>query len=127
MIEKLNEQALQKARDTIKKTFTDTSSLDDLSGLTFQIEKQLAAAQGQLNGSVQGKLDSLKRAVDLMDESSLKLSKMASAISRIDLKIAQTNTSVSNYDNLRRVHHAKANLKKVIEQVEFFAKVIICL
>ena len=31
--------------------------------------------------------------------------------------------AISNYDNLKRVHHARDNLSKVISQVEFFAKV----
>ena len=58
------------------------------------------AADSQLNSAVQGKLDSLKRAVDLMDESTAKLTKLSINISRIDEKIAITNTGQSSYLNL---------------------------
>lgn len=64
-----------------------------------------------MNSAVQGKLDSLKRAVDLMDESTAKLTKLSTNISRIDEKIALTNTCISNYDHLKRVHHARDNLR----------------
>jgi hypothetical protein len=60
----------------------------------------LHAADSQLNSAVQGKLDSLKRAVDLMDESTAKLTKLSINISRIDEKIAITNTGQSSYLNL---------------------------
>ena len=58
------------------------------------------AADSQLNSAVQGKLDSLKRAVDLMDESTAKLTKLSINISRVDEKIAITNTGQSSYLNL---------------------------
>jgi hypothetical protein len=122
-MQSLTEQALLKARRTIAENFADPDALDGLGVLSFQLEKQLQAAESQLNNAVQSKLDSLKRAVDLMDESTLKLTKLSSNISRIDEKIAQTNTAISNYDNLKRVHNARDNLSKVISQVEFFAKV----
>lgn len=58
-----------------------------------------------------------------MDESAVKLDKLSSNINRIDEKIAQTNTAISKYDYLKRVHNVRDNLSKVIAQVEFFAKV----
>lgn len=119
----LTQIALQKARETISQNFADPTSLDEIGVLSLQMEKQLLAAEEQLNGAVQSKLDSLKRAVDLMDESSVKLNILASNINKIDEKIAQTNTAISNYESLKRVHNARDNLSKVIAQVEFFAKV----
>ena len=38
----------------------------DIPMLQMQLQKQLAIAEAQLGGAVQGKLDALKRAVDLM-------------------------------------------------------------
>jgi hypothetical protein len=122
-MQSLTEQALSKARSTIAENFADPDALDGLGVLSFQLEKQLLAAESALNNAVQSKLDSLKRAVDLMDESTLKLTKLSANISRIDEKIAQTNTSISNYDHLKKVDNARENLNKVITQVEFFAKV----
>lgn len=122
-MQSLTQIALQKARDTISQNFADPSSLDEIGVLSLQMEKQLLAAEEQLNGAVQSKLDSLKRAVDLMDESAVKLNILAANINKIDEKIAQTNTAISNYESLKRVHNARDNLSKVIAQVEFFAKV----
>ena len=122
-MQRLTDQALLKARSTIADNFADPDALDSLGVLSFQLEKQLLTAESQLNSAVQSKLDSLKRAVDLMDESTLKLTKLSTNISRIDEKIAHTNTAISNYDNLKKVHNARDNLSKVITQVEFFAKV----
>jgi len=122
-MQNLTEQALRKARLTIAENFADPDALDGLGVLSFQLEKQLIAAESQLSNAVQSKLDSLKRAVDLMDESTLKLTKLSTNISRIDEKIAQTNTAISNYDHLKKVDHARENLSKVISQVEFFARV----
>jgi hypothetical protein len=42
---------------------------------------------------------------------------------RVDERIAQSNTAISNFEYLRRVHFARENLQKVISQVEFFARV----
>ena len=122
-MQRLTEQALIKARTTIAENFCDPDALDGLGVLSFQIEKQLKTAENQLNTAVQSKLDSLKRAVDLMDESTQKLTKLSTNISKIDEKIAQTNTAISNYNHLKKVDHARENLRKVITQVEFFAKV----
>ena len=123
MQQKLSSEALSRARITIEKTFHDPTTLEELGGLAFQLEKQLSIVEGQLNGAVQTKLDSLKRAVDLMDESVVKLSKVSTNIQKIDEKISMTNTAISNYPNLKRVHNAKENLTKVIDQVDFFAHV----
>lgn len=58
-----------------------------------------------------------------MDESTAKLSQLSISMNRVDEKIAETNTSISKYENLKKVHYVKENLEKVIEQVVFFAKV----
>ncbi|RYG60651.1 hypothetical protein EON64_19145, partial [archaeon] len=119
----MTEQAIAKARLNIAEKFQDPNALEDLGVMSFQLEKQLAAVEGQLNGAVQSKLDSLKRAVDLMDESVLKLSKLSTNITKIDEKIAVTNTTISNYDYLKRASNARDNMQKVLHQVQFFASV----
>ena len=123
MQQRISDEALQRARSTVAKTFHDPGTLEELGGLGYQLEKQLAIVEGQLNGAVQTKLDSLKRAVDLMDESVVKLSKVSTNVQKIDEKIANTNTSISTYQYLKKVHNAKENLTKVIDQVNFFAHV----
>lgn len=123
MQQRLSQEALERARATISRTFYDPTSFEELGGLAYQLEKQLSIVEGQLNSAVQTKLDSLKRAVDLMDESVIKLSKVSTNIQKIDEKITNTNTAISNYNNLKKVHNAKENLTKVIDQVEFFAHV----
>jgi len=72
-MEYLNNEALIKARRKIQEQFNDVSSLDDIPSLREQLEKKFAAAEAQLNGAVQSKLDSLKRSVDLIDDSSRKV------------------------------------------------------
>ena len=69
-MEALNKQALENARRSVAARFSETSSLDDLGTYRSQLQKQQAAAESKLNVAVSGKLDALKRAVDLMDESS---------------------------------------------------------
>ena len=61
--------------------------------------------------------------VDLMDESAVRLSQLSVSMSRVDEKVAETNTAISKFENLKKVQNVKENLQKVIEQVEFFAKV----
>jgi myosin heavy subunit len=123
MQQRLSKEGLDKARHTISKTFHDPNTLEELGGLAYNLEKQLSLVEGQLNSAVSNKLDSLKRAVDLMDESVVKLNKVSTNITKIDEKIAVTNTSISNFEKLKRVQNAKENLTKVIDQVEFFIKV----
>lgn len=123
LMQKLNKLATENARKMIAQNFQDPSSLDDIAVLDMQLEKQHTIIEGQLNSAVQGKLDSLKRAVDLMDESVSKLNKINSGITSIDEKIARTNTQISNFQYLKKAHNARDNLLKVINQVNFFAEV----
>jgi len=67
----LNELALKRARAMVVKRFQTPLDLDESSSVAYQIQKQATAAAAQLNGAVQTKLDALKRAADLMDESAL--------------------------------------------------------
>lgn len=119
----LNEIALKRARAMIVKRFQTPLDLDESSSVAYQMQKQSTAAAAQLNGAVQTKLDALKRAADLMDESSNKLSKLADTIREIDKRILLTNTVISNYEWLRRVHNVRDNVARVISNIEFFTKV----
>lgn len=122
-MENLNKQALANARKSIAARFSETSHLDDLESYRNLIQKQLVSADSKLNVAVQGKLDALKRAVDLMDESASKLNQFTKNMAWINDRINQTCTSISNYEHLRKVHHARENLNKVISQVDFFGRV----
>lgn len=122
-MEKLNKIARERARATVARAFPDPGSLDEIAQMDSQLEKSLHAVEGQLKSAMQSKLDSLKRAVDLMDESAAKLNKISVNIVAIDEKIAKTNTQISNYYYLKRAHNARDNLMKVIQQVQFFAEV----
>ena len=119
----LNELALKRARAMVVKRFQTPLDLDDSSSAAYQIHKQATAAAAQLNGAVQTKLDALKRAADLMDESALKLTKLSDIIREIDLRIQVTNTVISNYEYLRRVHNVRDNLGRVLANIDFFTKV----
>lgn len=123
MMKELNAEALIKARKLLGQKFNDPDDLDDISMISQQLQKQMLVAESKLNTAVQGKLDALKRAVDLMDESAVKLTTFTSNMRKVDERIVQSNTDITNYDHLKRVHNAKENVNKVIEQVEFFAKV----
>jgi len=123
MMVSLNEQARQKAKAMICRKFQDPQDLEDLSILTNQLQKQSVVAASQLNVAVQSKLEALKRAADLMDESSIELSNLSKTMHRIDERIEHTNSSISNYANLRRVHNVRDNVGKVLTQIDFFARV----
>ncbi len=123
MILQLNREAKSKARQFIKRNFQDPMDLEDASALRMQLQKQAAVAGSQLNGAVQSKLEALKRAADLMDESSLKLGKLSNTMKDVDKRIADSNTAISQYANLCRVHNVRDNVSKVISQIEFFARV----
>jgi hypothetical protein len=122
-MEALNAEALRKAREAIAARFSDLSSLDDIATYRASVQKNLAAADSKLNVAVQGKLDALKRAVDLMDESSGKLSEFTNTMSVVNDRIMMTCTGISAYTKLSKAHHARENIKKVIQQVDFFLKV----
>eukprot|EP01041_Mallomonas_annulata_P010886 gene10886-22729_t len=119
----LEQEALRRAREKIVDQFSEPSSLEELSSMKMALEKKLAAADSQLNAAVQSKLDALKRVVDLMDESTTKLDHFTVNMARIDSKISMTNTEISKYDHLKKVHNARENLQKTIEQVEYFARI----
>ena len=70
-----------------------------------QYNKSLLSADSQLNVTVGGKLDALKRAVDLMDESTIKLDNFTQNMKKTDEKIEAVNTTISNFEYLKRVSH----------------------
>ena len=122
MMRALNKAALIKARATIVNKFADPMDLDELLPYMAQLQKNMSIAEAQLNGAVQGKMDALKRAVDIMDESAEKLAAAKGRIVKTEERIVQANTAISTFEHLRRVHNARDNLQKVITQVEFFAR-----
>jgi len=123
MMKSLNEIAKQKAREIIERKFRDPMDLEDLTLLSGQLQKQVMVAESQLNGSVQSKLEALKRAADLMDATSSQLSALSKTVNMIDERIHASNTSISNYPYLRRVHNVRDNIGKVLSQIDFFAHV----
>lgn len=122
-MDKLSDQARQRAREMIRNKFASVDQLEDTGILASQLEKELNIINAKLNSEVQSKLDSLKSAVDLMDESETKLTKLFKNISKIDEKIALTNTVISQTERLKYAHHARDNITKVIDQVNFFINV----
>ena len=122
MMRGLNKAALIKARASIVNKFADPMDLDELLSYMAQLQKNMSIAEAQLNGAVQGKMDALKRAVDIMDESAEKLAAVKGRIVKTEERIVQANTAISTFEHLRRVHNARDNLQKVITQVEFFAR-----
>lgn len=123
MMKSLNETAKRKARDIIEKKFRDPTDLEDLTVLSGQLQKQAMVADSQLNGSVQSKLEALKRAADLMDATSSQLGTLSKTVTMIDERIYASNTSISNYAYLSRVHNVRDNIGKVLSQIDFFAHV----
>lgn len=119
MMQSLNDEAQKRARYLIKKKFMEVSNLEEISTLRNELQYKLSEADAKLKSAVQGKLDSLKRAVDLMEESSGKLKDFTETIDRIEERISQTNTTICKYPCIKRIHYARDNLNKVIDQVKF--------
>jgi hypothetical protein len=119
----IEESSLLHAREVISSKLLDPSSREEVPYLRAQIKKQLMAAESQLNHAVQNRLDAMKRAVDIIQDSRQKVEETFELMQQIDKRIETTNTSISNFETLKRVHFARENLKKVIGQVEFFARV----
>jgi len=119
----LNEAAKKLAREYLAAKFMDLSSLDDIGRMRVIAQKELILADAQLNRALNNKLDALKRGIDISADSNEKLRSIASKLTQTDARIATTNTDVSHYRNLRRLHYARDNLAKVRAQVEFFARV----
>ncbi len=71
------------------------------------------SADSQLNVTVGGKLDALKRAVDLMDESTIKLDYFTQNMKKTDEKIEAVNTTISNFEHLKRVSFTHILLPKL--------------
>lgn len=123
MIHLLNQEAKKKAQQFIRRSFQDPTDLDEVSALRTQLQKQAVVTSSQLKGAVQSKLEALKRAADLMDESSEKLDTLSNTMRTVNGRIAESNTAISKYPHLGRVHNVRDNVGKVISQVEFFARV----
>ena len=106
MIEEIRQQALEKARTRIAFLFTDSHSFENhIPIIRAQVMKSLSQSESLLHMTVQNKLDSLKRAVDLMEDSSLKLDGFTSNMKRIDERILQTNSTLSQYKYLKNVNY----------------------
>jgi hypothetical protein len=106
-----------------KKKVSEQSNITELSDLRAAAVKELTLAESQLNGAVQGKLDALKRSVDLMEESTLKLAGFTETMNDVESKIQKTNTLIVTFPHIRKIQHARDNLNKVIAQVESFLNV----
>lgn len=106
-----------------QKKFRDPLDLDDVAQFKRHLQKQALVAESQLNGAVQSKLEALKRAADLMDATSSQLSALSKTVAKVDERISASNTSISNYKYLRRVHNVRDNIGNVLSQIEFFARV----
>lgn len=119
----LNEEGLLRARKMLTRRFVEGSSLDEVSTLRAELLAKLSSAEAKLKSAVEGKLDSLKRAVDLMEESTYKLTDLNHKMNSTEKRIALTDTTISNYSNVKRIHFARDNIDKVIYQVEFFTKI----
>lgn len=106
-----------------KKKVAEQSNITELSDLRAAALRELALAESQLNGAVQGKLDALKRSVDLMEESTMKLAGFTETMNDVESRIQKTNTLIVSYPHIRKIQNARDNLNKVIAQVESFLNV----
>jgi hypothetical protein len=113
MIHLLNQEAKKKAQQFIRRSFQDPTDLDEVSALRTQLQKQAVVTSSQLKGAVQSKLEALKRAADLMDESSEKLDTLSNTMRTVNGRIAESNTAISKYPHLGRVHNVRDNVGKV--------------
>ena len=115
LMSRLDAEALLRARNMISSRFSAAVDLDEssIATNTQQLRKQLELASSQLGVCVQGKLEALKRAADLMDESSSRLQQLSAGLRDIDARVAATNTAIARFEHLRRAHHARDNLSKV--------------
>jgi hypothetical protein len=123
MMQQLNLSATEAARRNIAAKFADIHDLDEIPSYSVTLQKQLQSATSQLDGAVQGKLDALKRAVDLMDESAVKLSNFMQNMRHVDERINQTNSSIASFENLKRVHNVRDNLDRVISLIDYFSNI----
>lgn len=105
MIDEIRQEALEKARTRLAFLFSDAQSLDNTSiaVIRSQLTKSLAQAESNINMIVQTKLDSLKRVVDLMEDSSTKLDMFTTNLIKIDERIATTHSTLSDYQHLKNV------------------------
>lgn len=123
MLRSVIDEGKDLARKNLNEKFKNQSSLDDLDSYTVYLEKELNKVNNLLNSTIQNKLDSLKRAVDFMDDSSNRLMKLTQDISAVDQKIMTSDTSIIKYNKLKRIQNAKTNLTLVLKQIELFFKI----
>jgi len=122
-MQKLKDEALERARELVASQFMDPASLDDIGRMTLKAQKQLMTAEAQLNNTVNSKLDALKRGIDISAESNERLQMIQAKLALMDTRVGSTNTDISQFKNLCRLHFARDNLEKVRTQVDFLVKV----
>ena len=66
LMEKLNQEATLKARGLVSSKYSTPSDMDEISDHIAQLQRDLTLAESQLNIAVNGKLDALKKAADIM-------------------------------------------------------------
>ena len=123
LMQSLNQTALDKARQKIKKKFSEPSALEDIAVHRVDAAKKLSAAEAQLTNAVKSKLNSLKYAEDMMNESTTRLLSFCDIVEKVEYNIFKTNTTISSFTRVSAVHFARENLNKVIQQVEFFTHI----
>lgn len=119
----LKNKSILISRNKISEKFQNSSDLSELSTIRSNYDKQLVIIDSTLNLLIQGKLDNLKKSIDLIDESIIKLSHFSNTMINVNTKIMNTNTDISKFPYLKRVHNIRDNLTKVINQIEYFNQV----
>ena len=119
----LKNRSIVISRNKISEKFKNSNDLSELSTIRSNYEKQLIIIDSTLNLLIQSKLDNLKKSIDLIDESTIKLSMFSNTMISVNTKINNTNTDISKYPYLKRVHNIRDNLTQVINQIEYFNQV----
>ncbi|CAM9404257.1 unnamed protein product [Chrysoparadoxa australica] len=107
-------------RKSVVSKIKELSSLEELRELRSEYRRKLAAIEGQLSGVVRTRLDGVKRARDLIEDSAAQIAELHGQFSKMEDLSRDCQGLFVSYPHIKSIHHARSNLGLTAHLVEYF-------
>jgi exocyst complex component 3 len=112
--------AWDSARRLVEKKFKEPASLEDIREMRAEYRRKLNATESQLSSAVRSRLDGVKRARDLIQESSEKIEELHAQFGEMEQLSRDCRGLFGKYPHIKTLHHARRNLAVTAHLVEYF-------
>ncbi|CAM9700388.1 unnamed protein product, partial [Phaeothamnion confervicola] len=119
-LEEAKKKAEQSAKVLVERRFKEPANLEDLRDVRGEYRRRLAATDSQLSTVVRGRLDGVKRARDLIEDSAAQTADLQAQFAKMEALSRDCRGLFGTYPHIKRLHHARSNLASTARLVEFF-------